>query len=98
MDTPNESEKLVVMSIEPDEGGYDTNAHVCPEGMRRWRVSEGPESGTDMSGQADGLRSQTDASDVQNSAETAVAGHAGVTRMHRAGPTWTSQALKRVRI
>ena len=62
------------------------------------RVSEGPGSGTDMSGQADGLRSQTDASDVQNSAETAVAGHAGVTRMHRAGPTWTSQALKRVRI
>ncbi|KIM53207.1 hypothetical protein SCLCIDRAFT_1223026 [Scleroderma citrinum Foug A] len=27
-------------------------------------VSEGPGSGTDMSGQADGLRSQTDASDV----------------------------------
>ena len=51
-------------------------------------MSEGPGSATDVSsGQADGLKSQTDASDMSNSAETAVVGHAGATWMRRVGPT-----------
>ena len=86
METPNEPEMLVTMSIQSESLGSGEIPCVCLGGMQmQTGNADGPGNGEDGSrGLTDGSGAQTDASNVSNKAETASISHGDDVSTHLA--------------